>query len=112
MQAVTIESKISKFDKLDRIGVPQWTALMGLIYIIYASDYPWNNTDGESVCYVDDSTDTVTCDNIEDLKDKIQKQALQSSDWLEDNKMVISEDKTKLIIVMNEQARKKIEKDS
>ena len=61
---------------------------------------------------MDDSTDTVTCDNIEDLKDKIQKQALQSSDWLEDNKMVISEDKTKLIIVMNEQARKKIEKDS
>ena len=52
---------------------------------------------GEAVLYADDNTGHVRAKRPEDLVKKIQKQADKSTDWVKDNRMVCSGEKTKLL---------------
>ena len=54
---------------------------------------------GQVVLYVDDNTRHVTSKYPEALVRKIQQQADKSTDWVKDNKMVCSGEKTKLLII-------------
>ena len=54
---------------------------------------------GQAVLYADDNTGHVTSKYPEALVRKIQQQADKSTDWVKDNKMVCSGEKTKLLII-------------
>ena len=52
----------------------------------------------ETIMYVDDTTDSIKESNTENMKVKIQAEANKITEWMDTNKMVLSEAKAKLMI--------------
>ena len=59
-----------------------------LIFIIFGNDFAASGEEGISVLYADDDTDLVHDGNPEKLKEKIQREACRSTEWVSDNRMV------------------------
>ena len=57
--------------------------------------------------YVDDDTEVVHDKDSENLKEKIQKEADLSVNWLKDNRMCVAGDKSKLLISGTRQLKDK-----
>ena len=55
--------------------------------------------EGESILFADDNTHSVHDANPDVLERKLQVQANRSTEWIRDNEMVCSGDKTKLVVV-------------
>ena len=69
------------------------------------NDFPENSEFGESVLYADDDTENVSDKNPDILEGKLQEKANLSTQWISDNKMVCSGDKTKLLVVGTSEMR-------
>ena len=67
--------------------------------LFFNNDFPHSSVEGESVLYADDDSDVVTDSDPDALEAKIQKEAVRSTDWVTDNKMICDGDKTKLLIL-------------
>ena len=106
-QRVQVESKISECRDIGEIAVPQGSVLGGLFFIIFQNDFPANAESGESILYADDDTDNVHDDDPDALQNKIQIKANKSTEWITDNRMVFSGEKTKLIIVGTKDLRQR-----
>ena len=106
-QSVQVETKQSKKESLDDHAAPQGSILGGLLFIINENDFPACRENGESVLFIDDDTDCVSDANPAMLKEKIQKEADNSCDWLRDNRMSVAGDKSKLVIVGTREMKKK-----
>ena len=61
--------------------------------------------EGTSVVYVDDDTDTVHSTDPEHLKDMIQQEVNNTVSWLQDNRLCVAGDKSKLMIIGTQQLR-------
>ena len=93
-----VESRLSDPLKVGDQGVPG--SLLGpLCFIIFYNDFPTVRQEGSSVLYADDDTDNIKDADPEILKTKIQTEADLSTDWVHDNKLVFSGEKTKLLII-------------
>ena len=68
--------------------------------------FPANSEEDEYVLYADDDTVNVSDDDPGELKNKIQREADRSTEWVSDNRMVCSGEKTKLLIIGTPQLRK------
>ena len=110
-QCVQIDGKFSEFRNVDT-GVPQGSVLGALLYILYVNELPeviqiLEQTEfredctecGHLCCYVDDSTLTVTSDNADELSRKLTVQYRLLADFFGDNKLVINNEKTHLIVM-------------
>ena len=104
-QVVQVESKQSNPSHLSDHAVPQGSILGGLIFIIFSNDFTESSTEGESVMYVDDNTDVVHSSDPHMLKQKIQHEADCSANWLADNRMCVSGDKSKLLMMGTKKLR-------
>ena len=69
------------------------------LFLINENDFPGCREEGDSVLFVDDDTDVVSDGDPENLIQKIQKEADLSCSWLQDNKMVVAGEKSKLLII-------------
>ena len=106
---VQIDSKRSPPHTIGPFAVPQGSVLGCLLFIISQNDLPAattdNSTDSQTICFVDDETEQVADSNPARLQVKLQERVDNAVLWLKDNKMVISPEKTKLLISMTKELR-------
>ena len=69
------------------------------------NDFPDHSELGQNILYADDDTEIVTDNDPEALAIKLQKQADSATGWIQDNKMLCSGEKNKLLIVATKEQR-------
>ena len=107
-QAVQIESALSPLLSVP-YGVPQGSILGPLLFLIFVNELPEVikvqsheeelDNEAEIIVYADDNTPFTADANPEVLQNKIQQEADTVTDWFKMNDMVVSSEKTKLLIV-------------
>ena len=105
---VQVGSASSNKVEMGPYGVPQGSVLGSTVYVIGVNDLPAaspESVDGQTIAYVDDSSDQVAATSSSELMVKMQTRADNIATWLKDNRMIISPAKTKLIITANLQLR-------
>ena len=94
---VVIQGVVSEELPVGDKGAPQGSVLGGILYNIYANDLP-TDREGESTEFVDDHADQDEGSTVDEAVSKLQLDADKTSDWLEINGMMISGEKSKLLI--------------
>ena len=108
-QCVYIDGNFSEYLPVT-VGVPQGSVLGALLYILFVNELPEVacsdtvgnklNDGGESLCaYVDDSTCTITGLDPFDLSRNLANKYKQLASFFGDNKLVINNEKTQLLIL-------------
>ena len=104
-QIVQVQSKISEAKRVGTQGVLQGSILGPILFLIFMNDFPEHSDLGQDVLYADDDTEIVSDRNPEVLEAKLQAQVDSSTSWIQDNRMLCSGDKTKLLIVSTREQR-------
>ena len=104
-QIVQVESRLSHPLNCDDTGVPQGSVLGGLLHVINSNDFPACHEVGESVVYVDDDSDCVCANEPDELRDLIEQEAGHSAQWLQDNRLCVAGEKSKLLVIGTNQMR-------
>ena len=104
-QVVQVESRTSGELDCGDTAVPQGSVLGGLLHVISSNDFPACHDEGEAVVYVDDDSDFTKDKDLDNLIEKIQIEAENSSQWLRDNRLCVAGEKTKLLILATGQMR-------
>ena len=104
-QCVQVESAFSPFLPI-RWGVPQGSILGPLIFLIFINELPAVvenldelSKDSSIVVFADDNTPMLRHEDPVQLKEQLEVQALKITNWFQLNRMIVSGDKTKLLIV-------------
>ena len=97
-QSVEVGGARSMNRFLGEYGAPQGSIMAGLLYLIYANDIPEKNSKKKSILFVDDTMELIRERNTQELNIRLQQEANKSVKWMEDNKMRISEAKTKILV--------------
>ena len=92
-QTVEIQGKRSCTRYLSNYSTPQGSILAGLLYLIFSNDLPSPQDDKDTILYVDDTTDMIKDKSIINMRHKLQDEANKSVNWVNANRMIISEKK-------------------
>ena len=102
---VKVESKMSKVIACGDFGAAQGSVLVSILNTINSNDLPACHQEGQAVVYVDDDTDCVRDKDPQVLRDKIEREAQRSAQWLKDNRMCVAADKSKLMMIGTQHLR-------
>ena len=70
------------------------------------NDFPGHSDEGHDILYADDDTSTVSDADPDNLEHKIQEKANSATQWIQDNRMICSGEKTKLLVVGTKELRR------
>ena len=104
-QRVQVQSKLSMSKEVGNQGVPQGSILGPILFIIYMNDFPEHSVNGQDVLYADDASGHVSAERPDELLQKLQVFADSATSWIQDNRMVCSSSKTKLLVVSTKELR-------
>ena len=68
-------------------------------------DFPDHSAEGYDILYADDDTSNVTDKDPENLERKLQDKTNSATEWIQDNRMICSGEKTKLLVVATKELR-------
>ena len=69
------------------------------------NDFVDNSDEGYDILYADDDTSSVADKNVDTLQTKLQNKADAATQWIQDNAMLCSGEKTKLLVVSTKELR-------
>ena len=69
------------------------------------NDFPDHSAEGFDILYADDDTSNLADQDPEILEMKLQEKANSATAWIQDNKMICSGEKTKLLVVATRELR-------
>ena len=109
-----VESKTSEPLPLGDKGVPQGSILGSLLFVLSQVDLPHQATQPDSVHhhqeprvqYVDDLADVVVATEVPELLNKAKYRADQTVEWLLDNGMVLSLQKSMFMVQATKELRR------
>ena len=99
-----VESAFSPFLPI-KWGVPQGSILGPLIFLIFINELPAiaenfdSPRDSSIVVFADDNTPMHKNKDPDELVKNLEAQALEITNWFHENRMIVSGDKTKLLVV-------------
>ena len=80
------------------MGVPQGSVLGPILFNIYLNDLLWFTEECDVCNFADDTTIFVCSNNIDEMKDKLEKSADIAIEWFRTNYFKLNTDKCKLIV--------------
>src|SRR5690606_16504052 len=96
-QCVRIMNTYSPFTEID-VGVPQGSVLGPLFFILYTNDmFSYCNNETNLISFADDTSITVSAQNVEDLFFRANTVVNNIYKWLCKNKLALNVNKTKYI---------------
>lgn len=84
-------------------GVPQGSILGPLLFILHMNDLPFHLTETEIDLYADDATQYASDNSLQNVEVKLNRQIQPIIHWSLMNKMVLNEEKTKVMVVASSQ---------
>jgi hypothetical protein len=83
--------------ELIQFGVPQGSILGPILFLLYINDIH-RSTSLSILCFADDTTVSISSNNIQELFNKMNLELHSISEWLRANKLCLNTQKTKYII--------------
>ena len=110
-QQVTIDNTKSDFKPIS-CGVPQWSILGPLLFLLFINDLPLYTNNVFTDLYADDTTLYDIQDSIEQIENNLQSALSSLHIWCKQNGMKLNSAKTKVMLVTSSQKRQRLTNDN
>ena len=97
----------STYHEMD-YGTPQGSCLGPLLFLIFINDLSLNNDNGISLLFADDTTLLHSHQDLETLKELVEKDLHRLMDWFRANKLTLNLSKTEVILFSPKDSLQKI----
>merc|ERR1712121_274177 len=84
-----VRNTSSEEENMQPYGTTQGSVLGAILIILYVNDFPSEREESDTTCYVDDNADITNDRELTKLKEKTQKEATNSHEWLKANGLAL-----------------------